>query len=735
MDRKEKIVNFMKSEGYVPLKKEELMAVLCVPEADREEFFKYLNELVLEGKILEVKNNRYKAMDNNVVTGILRCSKRGFFGFVESSDDLGDVFIPGEKLGNAIDGDLVASVVTVKKHKDNMREGHILKVIERKNKTITGVITKEENNLFYIKPDNSGIYLDVTAPVQESAQKGQRVLVNIELYSKKGEIKGKIIANLGKADDFKSCVEATIYKYNIRKEFFEETLKEAEERAKDAVEIGNRMDLRDMLIFTIDGDDARDFDDAVSLENLKNGNFRLGVHIADVTHYVKEGSALDSEAFKRGTSVYLADRVIPMLPKILSNGMCSLNPYEDRYALSVFMEINKEGNVLSHELYKSVICSKERLTYNIASELLEGENEELNKRYENILPTLRDMQKVAAYLNGKREKRGSINFDFPEARVIVDEDGYPVDIIREERTVSHKIIEEFMLVANEIIAEFAFWGELPFVYRVHESPNPEKLESFSKFILNFGLSVKGRTDKEDGVHPKELQRILEAVKGRDEENLVSEYMLRSLMKAEYKAENLGHFGLAAKYYCHFTSPIRRYPDLMIHRILKDFLDGKSLLEYEKRVIEAAKHSSITERDAELLERDIDDVMKAEFMSGFIGESFSGRISGVTKFGLFVELENTVEGLVRLENMNDDYYEYNEEQRMVEGRRKKKTYKIGDKMEVMLAKCNVLTGEIDFLPADAGFGDVNRFYKRERKNEKSKRRSHRGYKSKNKMRKK
>lgn len=737
MDRKERIVGYMKSEGYVPLKPEELMAVLCVPEKDREEFFSILNELVFEGKVMNIKNNRLKATDKNVVTGILRCSRRGFFGFVETGDSLGDVFISGEKLADAIDGDFVAALVDVKKVKDNMREGHILKVLERRNMNLTGVIIKEEKEQFLIKPDNSAIFSTVTTPVSDLAKKGERVLINIEDYLKNGDIKGAVALNLGKADDFKSCIEAAIYKYNIRKEFLEETLFEAERIAKEKVEVGKRRDLREMLIFTIDGDDARDFDDAVSLEELKNGNFRLGVHIADVTHYVKDGSALDNEAFFRGTSVYLADRVIPMLPKILSNGICSLNPYEDRFTLTVFMEIDKEGMVLSHELLESVICSKERLTYNIASELLEGENEELKIRYKNVLPTLEKMKKVAFCLNKKRERRGSINFDFPEAKIIVDEEGYPVDIKKEERTISHKIIEEFMLVANETIAEYAFWSEIPFVYRVHESPSAEKMESFQKFIFNFGLTIKGRTDKEEGIHPKVLQKILDSVKGKEEETLVSEYMLRSLMKAEYRAENLGHFGLAAKYYCHFTSPIRRYPDLMIHRILKDFLNGKNVLEYEEKVLDASKHSSKTERDAEMLERDVDDLMKAQFMSEFIGEYFRGKVSGVTKFGIFVELENTVEGLVRLENMNDDFYVYDEEKKMVVGKRRKNSYKIGDDMEVLVAKCNILTGEIDFLPKDAGFGDINRFYKRQRKaeRERSNRRNYGGNKPRNRKRKK
>lgn len=714
MERKDRIVEFMKSDGYLPLKAEELIAVLAVPGSDVGEFMRLLDELVMEGRVLPVKRGRFKAADKNMLTGKLRCNRNGFFGFVEVSDGGGDVFVSEDKLSDAIDGDFVAVMVDEVKTGSSMREGHIIRVLERGNKRITGVITKKNKTMFFIKPDNEGIFVSVSAPVTEIADKGQRVLIEIKEYSKNGDILGEVTKSLGDADDFRSAVEAVIASYDIKREFDEETIREAKAAPESVETTDGRRDLRDMLIFTIDGDDARDFDDAVSLDRLENGNFKLGVHIADVTHYVKPGTALDNEAFLRGTSVYLADRVIPMLPKELSNGICSLNPGVDRNTLSIFMEIDKEGNVLSHELFKAVITSKARLTYNNASELLEGGNEELNKIYRKLLPTLKRMKRVAGYLNKKRMKRGSINFDFPEAKITVDGDGYPESIEKEERTVSHKIIEEFMLVANETVAEYAFWAELPFVYRVHEPPSADKIDSFSKFIFNFGLVIKGRTDKEEGIHPKALQKILEKAEGTPEEAMISKYMLRSLMKAEYKPENLGHFGLAAKYYCHFTSPIRRYPDLVVHRILKDFLDGKPMDLYYAGVGEISKQSSKTERAAEFLERDVDDRMKAQFMSGFLGEPFEGRISGVTKFGFFVELENGVEGLIRLENLHDDFYVYDEAKRIIVGERKKKTYKIGDVMCVMTAGCDVMSGKIDFLPADATLQEINRFYKKKRK---------------------
>ena len=719
MDRKEKIFEYIKSEEYIPLKTDELVAVLGVPESDFDEFHAILDELIMEGKIFLTKKQRYMASDKNTVVGKLRCNRNGFFGFVEVEGEEDDVYVSRDNFSDAIDGDIVAVTIDIVKKKDSMREGHIARVIKRGNKNITGVITKLSRTLCYVKPDNEGIIAEVSAPKKDFVKKGMRVLLEIKDYSKNGSISCEILESLGDGDDVKSCIEATIYKYEVKQEFDEETLKDAGRAPREVTSIDGRRDLRDELIFTIDGDDARDFDDAVSLEKLENGNFKLGVHIADVTHYVKEGTALDDEAFLRGTSVYLADRVIPMLPVELSNGICSLNPGVDRYTLSLFMEIDKDGNVLSHELFKGVICSKERLTYNIAAELLEGEDADLKKKYKHVLQTLKRMKRVATYLNRKRVRRGSINFDFPEAKIRVDENGYPVDIVKEERNIAHKIIEEFMLVANETVAEYAFWAEIPFVYRVHESPSPDKIDSFQKFIFNFGLAIKGRTDKEDGIHPKALQKILDKIEGTPEEAMISKYMLRSLMKAEYKPENLGHFGLAAKYYCHFTSPIRRYPDLMVHRILKDFLDGKSLDKYEMTVWDASKNSSETERNAELIERDVDDIMKAQFMSEFLGENFKGRISGVTKFGLFVELDNTVEGLIRLENMHDDYYIYDEERRMVIGERKKRTYKIGDTMSVMLVKCDIMSGSIDFLPGNATISEINRYYSNVRKKQKEK----------------
>lgn len=709
MERKDKIVEYMKSDEYIPLKSEELIAVLCVPEKDREEFLSILGELVREGRILPIRNGRYRATEENVVAGRILCSRTGFYAFAGVSDKKGDVFIPGEGLSDAVDGDYAAIMIDSEKNEKGAREGHVLQVLERGNTQITGVVSKKRGGMCFIKPDNSGIFVRITATDDVGAEKGERVLLEIKEYAKNGDMLCRIIKNLGAADDLKSCLEAAICSHGIKTEFDPETLTEARETAKALPEAEGRLDLRGETIFTVDGDEARDFDDAVSAVKVENGRYRIGVHIADVGHYVKPGTALDKEAFLRGTSVYTADRVIPMLPEELSNGICSLNPGEDRYALTVFMDVDSNGDILSHELCKTLIRSCERLTYRTAERLIADEDEELRRRYRKILPALKRMKRIAGYLSKKRNMRGSIDFDFQEGKILVDKNGYPCDITKEERGEAHKIIEEFMLAVNETVAEHAFGAKIPFVFRVHEPPTAEKTEAFAKFILNFGYSLKGQYSKKDGIQPKTLQQLGEKIKGTPEEAMISRLMLRSLMKAEYREENLGHFGLAAKYYCHFTSPIRRYPDLVVHRILKDFIDGKNTDGYAAEMAETAKHSSGAETEAELTERDTDDIMKAWYMKKFVGESFCGKISGITKFGIFVELENTVEGLLRLENLHDDFYIYNEEKHILVGERKRRVKKIGDSIRVMVAKCDITAGTVDFLPADATLRDINMFY--------------------------
>ena len=535
-----------------------------------------------------------------------------------------------------------------------------------------------------------------------TAQMGDRVAVQVTRYSDKKKIFGEVISVLGQQDSLKSCIEGIILGNDIKQEFDKETLNEADKISQTVTEsqFAGREDLRDMIIFTIDGDDARDFDDAVSLTLKNNGNYYLGVHIADVSEYVKEGTALENEAYKRGTSVYLADRVIPMLPTSLSNGICSLNPQVDRLTLSVFMEITGDGNVVSHKLCKSVICSKERMTYNNVNKMLEDGDEELCERYKHILPTLKLMEDLAQILKNKRTLRGAIQFDFPESHIVVNENGEPIEIEKEVRGTSNKMIEEFMLSANETIAEYAFWSEIPFVYRNHEAPTLEKIMTFNEFILHFGLSFKGKIDRDTPIHPKALQQILDTVKDTPQERIVASTMLHSLMKAKYSEENLGHFGLAAKYYCHFTSPIRRYPDLQIHRIIRDNIRGRlqreGKTEHYREILESvAEQSSICERRAQEAERESDRLKKAEYMSYHLGEEFDGIISGVTAYGLYVELHNTVEGLVHISTLSDDYYTFDEENYELSGELTKKIYHLGQKVRVRVADADALSRTVDF----------------------------------------
>lgn len=712
MNRKEKVFEYIKSDEYIPLKKEELAAVLAVKKEDMPELENILDELCKEGKIFQTKRKRYEYdKRNKIVTGELSCSSYGFFGFV--CTEVGDIYVKGERMNNALDGDIV--VAAVDSEYDGKAEGHIIKISEHKNKLICGVVKRKKANYFSIYPDNQSLYahVHVSAENMNGTVVGDRVAVEITEYEP--ELKGTVIKKLGNSDDVNSLVESLIYSRNVTESFPKDIdLSSTAEYVTEKDREGRR-DFTNLLTVTIDGDDARDFDDAVSLEKLESGVFRLWVHIADVTHYVRENSVLDREALKRGTSIYLPDRVIPMLPKKLSNGICSLNPHEERLTLTVIMDISAKGDVISHEIAEGVICSDERMTYTDTAALLENPTSELLEKYRYLLPTLKNMKELSDILRKKREERGSIDFDFPEAKIILGNSGLPEDITLQERLISHEIIEEFMLCTNETVAEYAFWSEIPFVYRVHEPPEFESMREFQKFIALFGLGIKERFTETEPIHPKELSRILKKIKGTAQEHMISVYTLRSLMKAEYKPENLGHFGLAAKYYCHFTSPIRRYPDLAVHRILKAFIKGKSLEKYEAFVKEAAKKSSENERKAQELERDVDELLKTYYMRQYIGYVFEAKISSITDFGIFAELENTVEGLIRVENIKDDYYIFDSETKTLTGRENKKVYKIGDKIDVAVARCDLVSHKIDFIPAeDADMSDIDKLQKREYK---------------------
>lgn len=724
MDRKERIYSYISSNTYVPLKYNELAVVLDVPESDLNELSRILDELVREGRIYKTKKGRYCVVDSKGLTaaGVLMCNASGGFGFVRvEGDEDNDIFIPREKLGGAYDRDRVLVRIDRKKNEHGHGEGHIEQIIERGNTRIVGVVVGEKHGYFRVSPDRKSFFSQIRVKPEDmgGAVTGDRVSVMIERYSSKGKPVGSVEAVLGSGDSVESCLNGLIEENGIPSRFSKDVIDAAQSLPSEVSEkdIEGREDLRSKKIFTIDGDDSRDFDDAVSLEILPNGNRLLGVHIADVTHYVKDGSVIDKEALKRATSVYFPNRVIPMLPKKLSNGICSLNPDVDRLTLSVFMEIDSAGNIHSHRMAETVIHSCARMTYNNVNKILAGDTK-LREKYDFIVPILEEMDALSDVLAKKRDERGAIDFDFPEAHIVCGEDGEPEKVEIYERGKSQRLIESFMLAANETVAESAYWAELPFVYRVHEAPSNEKLATFNDFVKNFGYSLKGKVDSES-IHPKDLQRIADEAKGKPEEMMISKIMLRSLMKAGYRDTNDGHFGLAARFYCHFTSPIRRYPDLMIHRVLKDFINGRLTDSrqhmLEPKVKEAAEISSDREIAAEKAERDADDMLKAAYMRRYIGESFDAVVSSVTSFGMFASLANSCEGLIRCETMQDDYYEYDEAHHMLIGQRSGQTYKIGDIIRITVASCNMLLRRIDFVrEEDADQSTLARVEKRARK---------------------
>ena len=702
MNRKEKIYSYITSPEYIPLTQDELAIVLDVPKNDMEDFSLILSELETEGAIYKTKKSKIVTTktDTRTDTGILMCNPNKKFGFVRCDD--GDIFIPFEKLNSAYNKDRVLVRIDKEKNEHSNREGHIIKVLSRGNKQIVGVIKGIKGNKYRVAPDDAGFFSDIfiTHNRLNGGKKGDRVLVSIDHYGERGTPYGSVLAVLGTQESILGCLDGLLMQNSLFEEFpysVEEELKSIPETVTEE-DLVDREDLRDKIIFTIDGDDSRDFDDAVSLDTAENGNLILGVHIADVTHYVKEGSAIAKEALKRATSVYFPHKVIPMLPKRLSNGICSLNPDVDRLTLSVFIEFDKDGNAHSQRIAKSVIHSSARLTYNIVNSIFAGD-EGLIEKYSSITPVLNEMNMLAKKLESKRRERGAIDFDFPETKVICDSDANPVEIKSCERGDSHKLIESFMIAANEAVAETAHWSELPFVYRVHEAPSNQKLTEFNEFIKNFGYFIKGKLDSET-IHPKALQDIVQRVKGTSEELMISKIMLRSLMKACYRDTNDGHFGLASRFYCHFTSPIRRYPDLIIHRVLKDFISGNlnesARNHYNSVMKEAASVSSEKEIEAETAERDAVEMLKAAYMRNHLGEDFKAIVSSVTSFGMFAMLENSCEGLIRYESMNGDYFIYDERSRIVYGKRTGKIYRIGDEIEITVAAADILSKRIDFI---------------------------------------
>jgi len=703
-ERKQRIVEFMKQAAYKPLLFDELAVVLDVPREDRELFRSVLDELEAEGRIFKTKKNRYGIPERmNLVVGRLQGNEKGYAFVIPDDENIKDVFISVDDMNGAMHNDRVVARINRGMTAARRAEGEIIKILERANNFVVGTF-ESSKGFGFVVPDNTKLSSDIFIPSNETnnAQTGQKVVVEITRWpEKRRSPEGRIVEILGYKDEPGTDIISIIKAYNLREDFPEEVISQAEAIPETVTEesLKGRRDLRNLRTVTIDGEDAKDLDDAISIQRLDGGLFRLGVHIADVSYYVREGTPLDREALKRGTSVYLVDRVIPMLPKKLSNGICSLNPQVDRLTFSVMMDIDSNGKVVNYEIFESVIRTCERMTYTNVYKILVENDEELKERYRYLLDDFKAMEELALILRRKRMERGAIDFDFPEVKIILDDMGRPVDVKRYEITIANKIIEEFMLVCNETVAEHFFWLDSPFVYRIHEDPDTEKIEALNEFVYNLGYHIKGVNK----IHPRALQELLDKAKGTKEERIISTVMLRSLQKARYSHQNLGHFGLATKYYCHFTSPIRRYPDLIIHRIMKEVLKGEMKGKREEalkeRLPEISRLCSERERAAEEAERETEDLKKVEYMKNHEGEVFEGIISGVTSFGMFVELENTVEGLVRMSSMEDDYYIFNEKLYCIVGERTRKVYRIGDTVKVILTNADLVARKIDFVLAD------------------------------------
>ena len=693
----------MREPAYKPMDIFQLTNIFGLGREESESLKKILKSMEKEGIIIRNRAGKYGLTDRmGLIKGRFQGHQKGF-GFVIAYEDIPDIFIPANNVNGAMNGDIVIAKVLKENLEKKKSEGEIVRILERANKTIVGVY-EDSRNFGFVVADDKRINDDIFIPKGEKngAKTGDVVMVEITMWPEsRRSPEGKVIEVLGKKGEKGIDILSIIRKYRLPEEFPEkvETFTESIPEEIPESEYSRGRDLTKLRMVTIDGEDAKDLDDAVSIEKLPNGNFKLGVHIADVSHYVRENNPLDKEALKRGTSVYLIDRVIPMLPKKLSNGMCSLNPRVDRLALSCFMDIDHNGKVLTHEIVESVIRTSERMTYTDVTKILRDDDEELKKRYDYLVDDFKNMEALCEILNKKRMARGAIDFDFEESKIILNEFGKPIDVRPYERAIANRIIEEFMLICNETVAEHIFWANIPFVYRVHEEPNSEKLSHFYEFIHNLGYTVKHTKE----VHPRNLQEILEKVQGKKEETVVSTLLLRSMMQARYSPESLGHFGLAARYYCHFTSPIRRYPDLIIHRIIKEYITGAMSEARVKKLPAIVEYASIqsseTERIAQEAEREVDDLKKAEYMSDRVGQVFEGMISSVTSFGFFVELPNTIEGLVHISNLGDDYYFYDERHLYIIGERTKKIYRLGDDIKVKVSKVDIDNREIHFELAE------------------------------------
>lgn len=712
--RKKVICDLLNDEVYVPMKEKELAMFLQVAKEDREEFHSILEELLEECKIMLTSKGKYMKSNGKVLTGTFISNAKGF-GFVEIEGRDEDLFIPEDKVHGAFHKDVV-QVALLGEQGGKRQEAQVIKIISRGMKQIVGTYERSSQNFGFVIPDNSKLSQDVFVPKERSkgAVHGNKVVVEITGYgTDTTSPEGKIVEILGHINDPGVDIMSIVRGFELPVEFGEKVMNQVERIPQEvsSADRAGRRDLRDITMVTIDGEDAKDLDDAVSV-SFDGRNYHLGVHIADVANYVQENSALDREALKRGTSVYLVDRVIPMLPHALSNGICSLNQGVDRLALSCLMTIDLYGEIVDYEICESVIRVNQRMSYTAVQAILEDETiveRDMDyQAYASLVPMFRLMEELAAALREKRRKRGSIDFDFPECKIILDEKGHPVEIKPYIRTIATDLIEDFMLAANETVAQHFYWLELPFVYRVHDTPDGERIQKLSTFINNFGYYMKsiGRTKSKvstEEIHPKEIQKLLAQIAGTPEEAMISRLALRSMKQAKYSTESTGHFGLACQYYCHFTSPIRRYPDLQIHRIIKDQLRGRLREEksehYRGILPQVCKQSSDMERRADEAERETDKLKKAEYMEERIGENFDGVVSGITSWGIYVELPNTVEGLVHVSHLPGDYFYYNESACEMTGRTTGITYKLGMPVRVKVEGADRLTRTVDFSVVD------------------------------------
>ena len=700
-DREQKILDFMSDDDYVPMKAKEIAMLMRVPKNEYHDFLEIIGKLELELKIEKNRKNRYKISQKTYYDGFYRKNQKGF-GFVKLEDREDEIYISKENSLNALNGDHVLIEITEEENKIKRAEGKIVRILKHEKDTVVGTFQYNKNFGFVIPDDkNFGTDIFISKKNFGKARNNHKVLVKITKYPDKGKkAEGKIIEVLGNVNEAGVDMLSIIKEHKLPAKFPEAVVEEAKRCGNkiDKKDIPNRRDFRDKVIFTIDGEDAKDLDDAVRVEKLDNGNYKLEVHIADVSYYVKENSLLDSEALVRGTSIYMLGRVIPMLPRELSNGICSLNAGEDRFTLSCIMEIDSNGNVVSSDICKGIICVTERMSYTNVQKILDGEDKEVLERYKPYIEDFKLMEELAHILKNRRLENGYLNLDIPETKIELDIDGKVVGVGKYETTFSNEIIEQFMLKANETVAEKFYWLDAPFIYRVHEEPDLEKIKELNKFLYNYGLKIKA---SKDNIYPKEFEKVLEEIKGKEEERVISTLILRTLKLARYEAENKGHFGIASKYYCHFTSPIRRYPDLFIHRVISRYLENNYVIdedEYnmlEKQAEDRSIKSSEREKVATEVEREAEKMKMAEYMESKVGEEYDAIVSSITSFGMFAELENTIEGLIRFDSLGDEYFIYDEDRKILMGEVTKKTYKIGDKIRIRVLRASKELREIDF----------------------------------------